>query len=344
MHKRRAPHSASASTSNPEEEKSSLLAVPEASTDALENLLDATRVKCAAPFVAEDAANQQALGEIWDRSFPLETFALPSPLWKNIGFQGTDPGTDIRGAGLIGLHQAQAFFKLMPEGLLEEANADADPTSALPLALASINCSAMLLAHLQLAPKLTIAFLPGGRSACSQETLHRFLSLAWEGEATAGMTSGSEEEMAARVTRLLRCLQALHARLVIFLADLWKKMRRAHPRTNLMDFPKALRATHAHMAKALRSRDSKSLESLVTALGEYDLSDAVLAAVQDDRALDGSSPWLILTGGGVLERTADALGWCLLRPAGALLSVSYDTIALVCCSFCGISERKDKVH
>ena len=55
----------------------------------------------------ENPAHLERLVKIWSRSFPSHPFPpeVPpkSPLWKDMGWQGEDPGTDIRGAGLLGL-------------------------------------------------------------------------------------------------------------------------------------------------------------------------------------------------------------------------------------------------
>ena len=154
------------------------------------------------------------------------------------------------GAGLIGLRHFAAFLNLMPEGeglAVDPSEAD-DPLVAFPWSIASINCTAMLLTYLQLAPKLTCAFLPGGRCECSNDTLRLSRPLSF----SESDDSGSAQGAAALVqTQLLRCLQAMHARLLIYLKDLWKQMRRAEPKTNLMDFPAALQATHSPMRRVL---------------------------------------------------------------------------------------------
>ena len=87
--------------------------------------------------------------------------------------------------GLVHLHALLTQHGAGMIGLEEDLPAELSPAN-LPLAIASINCSAMLLSYLQLAPKLTCAFLPGGRLECSNETLHAFLALGWEGATDGG--------------------------------------------------------------------------------------------------------------------------------------------------------------
>lgn len=271
-------------------EKDALLSGGGASSTEFERLelLEALRTVCGKAFDASDSEHEEPLIRIWDHAFPLDEYTLPSPMWKELGFQGTDPRTDLRGAGIVGLKHLQKFLEHLPEGSLSEESAagTADAASSLPLSIASINCSAMLLTYLQLCPKLTCAFLPGGRCECSGDLLHKFLSLGWEDDAQG--EEGEEEDEAVaderRVARLLRSLQAMHVRLLIHLSDTWKKMRQQRPSTNLMDFPRALRATHTHMQRSLKPAGQASgarspwtsIEAVTDALGNYDLSSMAL--------------------------------------------------------------------
>ena len=55
-------------------------------------------------YNSEDLIHEQKLLQLWSLLQP----AIPLPtrktkLWQNIGFQGTDPKTDFRGMGLLGL-------------------------------------------------------------------------------------------------------------------------------------------------------------------------------------------------------------------------------------------------
>ena len=57
------------------------------------------------PFTLEN--NREKLVELWtvyssdDKQIP----PVPSEEWKRLGFQGTDPSSDFRGMGLLGLNQ-----------------------------------------------------------------------------------------------------------------------------------------------------------------------------------------------------------------------------------------------
>ena len=161
--------------------------------------LEALRHACTTSYDAEQPQHVRALKDTWVAAFPSEAFELPSARWKDLGFQGVDPRTDLRGAGHVGLLHLRDLLTQQDAGLLGlEADLPPDLFN-LPLAIASINCSAMLLSYLQLAPKLACSFMPGGRVECSTDVLHAFLSLGWE---------GSEDDSVESATkRLLYVLQ-----------------------------------------------------------------------------------------------------------------------------------------
>ena len=116
--------------------------------------LEALRHACTTSYDAEQPQHVRALKDTWVAAFPSEAFELPSARWKDLGFQGVDPRTDLRGAGHVGLLHLRDLLTQQGAGLLG-LEADLPPELFnLPLAIASINCSAMLLSHLQLAPKL----------------------------------------------------------------------------------------------------------------------------------------------------------------------------------------------
>ena len=193
--------------------------------------------------------------DIWALAFPGDAFALPHERWKSLGLQGTDPTTDLRGAGLVGLQHLQRFLQ-QQRAVGDAALNDSDglsPQVALPLSIASINCSAMLLSYLQICPKLACAFLPGGRVECSSDELHGFLGLASSSSHAANAADaadydadfdGSDDDEdnsgAAGAERLLRALQTMHYPLLLHLVARWRSMC-AHPGTTLMDFPKGAR-------------------------------------------------------------------------------------------------------
>jgi hypothetical protein len=54
------------------------------------------------------------LKELWAIAFPGDDFKRKSPRWTEIGFQGNDPITDLRGGGVLALQQFLHFAKGHP--------------------------------------------------------------------------------------------------------------------------------------------------------------------------------------------------------------------------------------
>eukprot|EP00882_Tetradesmus_deserticola_P010077 GHRQ01010647.1.p1 GENE.GHRQ01010647.1~~GHRQ01010647.1.p1 ORF type:complete len:282 (+),score=135.86 GHRQ01010647.1:467-1312(+) len=66
--------------------------------------LEELQERLAVPHDSANPAHQQQLRELWALAFPGQPCeALKTPKWKDMGWQGDDPGTDFRGAGLFGL-------------------------------------------------------------------------------------------------------------------------------------------------------------------------------------------------------------------------------------------------
>ena len=151
--------------------------------------------------------------------------------------QGTDPRTDLRGAGGMSLTHF-ATYLLRAHGEEED--------TGFPLSIASINCTGMLQAHLQLNPTLAVSFAgPGGGKVepCSAETLHRFLHLA-------SSRGGPDTAVAS----LELVLTQMHGALLDHLRSEWRALQgeaRGKSPLTIMDFPRALHATHAHLQRTL---------------------------------------------------------------------------------------------
>ena len=223
------------------------------------------------PF--DTAKHDRLLRDIWKREFPNEAFELPSSRWTLIGFQGRDPCTDLRGSGIIALHHLQAFLlssnRAVLYSLLPPTNS---PLTEFPLSIASINCTAMLLSHFQLAPQLALAFLPGARVDVSRCNLTGFLSL---GDAVAdnNLDEDEDEAIAARVRLLERALAVMHERLLLRLAQFWAHMLETNPATTIMDFSVALRRTYA-VLKCACSRMGRAPWNLSTLASTFDTCDS----------------------------------------------------------------------
>eukprot|EP01094_Clydonella_sp_ATCC50884_P003111 TRINITY_DN1239_c0_g2_i2.p1 TRINITY_DN1239_c0_g2~~TRINITY_DN1239_c0_g2_i2.p1 ORF type:complete len:763 (+),score=221.94 TRINITY_DN1239_c0_g2_i2:184-2472(+) len=68
------------------------------------------------PYDKEKSEHEAQLMELWRAVFPdQELNSRVSEQWKQMGFQGTDPATDFRGMGLLGLHQLTFFARRYPD-------------------------------------------------------------------------------------------------------------------------------------------------------------------------------------------------------------------------------------
>ncbi|KAL6079630.1 ELMO domain-containing protein 1 [Balamuthia mandrillaris] len=71
-----------------------------------------------------------------------------SPEWGELGFQGTDPATDFRGMGILGLTNLVYFAENYPEKARLTLADSVNPNHEYPLAITGINLTKMLLSFL----------------------------------------------------------------------------------------------------------------------------------------------------------------------------------------------------
>ncbi|KAJ6360287.1 hypothetical protein OIU77_004319 [Salix suchowensis] len=105
------------------------------------------------PFDGSRAEHQDALKQLWRLAYPdRELPSLKSELWKDMGWQGSDPSTDFRGGGFISLENLIFFAKKYPDSFQRLLN-KRDGTRAeweYPFAVAGVNISFMLAQMLDL--------------------------------------------------------------------------------------------------------------------------------------------------------------------------------------------------
>jgi len=105
------------------------------------------------PFDGSRIEHQDALRQLWHLAYPTcEIPPLKSELWKEMGWQGTDPSTDFRGGGLISLENLIFFAKNYPKSFQMLLNKVQGQRSdwEYPFAVAGINISFMLIQMLDL--------------------------------------------------------------------------------------------------------------------------------------------------------------------------------------------------
>ncbi|XP_015888424.3 uncharacterized protein LOC107423393 isoform X2 [Ziziphus jujuba] len=118
-----------------------------------EERLRSLRQRIEVPFDGSRVEHQDALKQLWRLAYPdRELPSLKSELWKEMGWQGTDPSTDFRGGGFISLENLIFFAQKYPESfqrlLHKQDGSRAD--WEYPFAVAGINISFMLAQMLDL--------------------------------------------------------------------------------------------------------------------------------------------------------------------------------------------------
>ncbi|XP_068342373.1 uncharacterized protein [Pyrus communis] len=120
------------------------------------------RQRLQVPFDGSRMEHQDALLELWRLAYPdKELPPLQSDLWKQMGWQGSDPSTDFRGGGFISLENLIFFARQYPESFQRLLHKQ-DGTRAeweYPFAVAGINISFVLaqMLDLQSAKPTTLA-------------------------------------------------------------------------------------------------------------------------------------------------------------------------------------------
>jgi hypothetical protein len=95
----------------------------------------------------DEAEHVQALRELWSSRFGSRPFERHSKSWGKLGFQGKDPVTDLRGAGMLGLRCLLHFVRTYPSSWMKmtEVPEGTEAGDAFPAALAGLNISIVLL-------------------------------------------------------------------------------------------------------------------------------------------------------------------------------------------------------
>ncbi|CAD5115055.1 unnamed protein product [Dimorphilus gyrociliatus] len=97
------------------------------------------------PYLCENNEHEEKLQKLWNLLEPDEPLeARVTKQWTTIGFQGSDPKTDFRGMGLLGLENLVYFSKestdLARSVLLQSRN----PAHEYSFAIVGINITAMI--------------------------------------------------------------------------------------------------------------------------------------------------------------------------------------------------------
>ncbi|KAF5832807.1 ELMO/CED-12 family-domain-containing protein [Dunaliella salina] len=102
------------------------------------------------------AEHRDSLKRLWEHAFPATPFPsdIKSPLWKEMGWQGEDPGTDFRGSGVLGLQNLLYMAENHPDTFRVLLNKSNGPRAdwEYPFACAGTNLTFVLAESLELKP------------------------------------------------------------------------------------------------------------------------------------------------------------------------------------------------
>jgi len=176
---------------------------------------------CNEPFDAQSPDTDRLLVEIWNSAFPAEPIveADTSPRWPRLGFQSSNPRTDVR-TGRFALLQLHYFFRTYPEKAQQVVLQS--KTTDFPLAICCFNLTHMVIVFFDLYNSQTVSPISGAAQAD-----------LWQLKNFASLCNGQ-----AKVV-----LDELLCVLIEYLNLTWKDMC-VKENANLMDFPKAMRKVY----------------------------------------------------------------------------------------------------
>eukprot|EP00931_Biecheleriopsis_adriatica_P016902 TRINITY_DN12310_c0_g1_i3.p1 TRINITY_DN12310_c0_g1~~TRINITY_DN12310_c0_g1_i3.p1 ORF type:complete len:230 (+),score=50.05 TRINITY_DN12310_c0_g1_i3:101-790(+) len=188
-----------------------------------EVLLELRSHHCNSPFQPGSAEVERMLREIWDAAFRGELLGdeLRSESWKRLGFQSSDPRTDVR-AGLFALEQLHYMAVMYPDRLRQLV------TQATELeyffAISCFNLTHMLLVFFDLFDKAAVSPIAGASTA-NAEQLRNFSQLCTSSPYSA-----------------LTVLNELFVALAQRLHKTWKSMRTSKDCNVMQHFHEALQS------------------------------------------------------------------------------------------------------
>ncbi|GLC63219.1 hypothetical protein PLESTF_000013000 [Pleodorina starrii] len=133
--------------------------------------LQLLRERVAEKFNGADDNHQDALRRLWSLTFAGEPCtALKSAKWKEMGWQGEDPATDFRGAGLYGLENLIYMAEVHPDTFrrLVDKSEGSRAEWEYPFAVAGLNITFMLSEVLELHTAPGAASEAGPRTAAGR--------------------------------------------------------------------------------------------------------------------------------------------------------------------------------
>mgnify|MGYP000925991256 FL=1 len=127
------------------------------------------KADCNIPFDNENEHHNKMVIKLWNTLFtePLGD-KIPNELWKEFGFQNSDPRTDFRGGGITGLRMLISYAENYPEMVKRMSGQTEDFLAA----VSSINVTYFLIKYLHLADFLI--YEKDKSEICSRKALKNF--------------------------------------------------------------------------------------------------------------------------------------------------------------------------
>ena len=115
------------------------------------DLAAAMRAMASTAYDSRNPAHERDLLLLWELLRPGRPLsARVSREWGDLGFQGSDPATDFRGMGVLGLAQLLAFARYRAGAVAQSAlSLSCHPKYGFPMAITGINITAWLLQSLE---------------------------------------------------------------------------------------------------------------------------------------------------------------------------------------------------
>lgn len=182
--------------------------------------------------------------ELWTQAFqtpyPMER---RSARWSELSFQGQDPVSDLRGAGVLGVVHLSRLIAALGPGYRTAVGED------FPLALASLSVTAMLCKHFGLDRTLVVP----GVSEARPDVIRALLVAVQSTE--RHLHDAADPDV----------LHALHVSIVRHLASAWRCVPSSEAK--IMHFNVALRATFAHAQRVFAAAPTPwSLSSVTSSI------------------------------------------------------------------------------
>jgi len=232
-------------------------AVPVLSVGQLAEL-QRLRERISVPYDPDSPQHQGALRALWAAAFPGEPCTvLKTERWKDMGWQGTDPATDFRGAGFLSLecHLYMAEHHPVLFDALRHKRRGSRSAWEYPFAAAGVNLTFTLLELLDLRHAARSPNSAAGRA---------FLRLLPDGSSTSGSsTEGStpgDRDQARQHSAAASPFEELYCAAYAALDRHWLAARATY-----MEFPAVMKSTTKDVESALISGRG-SLTSVVRQL------------------------------------------------------------------------------